>query len=58
MTVQTEHVHMAVAGQEDADQYGRDDQAAAASRDRGDGAANEPDGGIQKSQRSHQMMDT
>jgi hypothetical protein len=43
ITVQTEHVHKAVTGQEDADQDGRDDHNAAASRERGDGGANIPD---------------
>jgi hypothetical protein len=47
ITVQKEHVHEAVAGQENADQDGRDDCAAATSRDRGDGAANAPDEGTQ-----------
>jgi hypothetical protein len=47
ITVQREHVHEAVAGQEDAEQDGRDDHAAAASQDRGDGAAEVLDEGIQ-----------
>ena len=48
LTVQTEHVHEAVAEQEDADQDDSNDHVAAASRDRGDGAAKFPDEGIQK----------
>ena len=47
ITVQIEHVHEAVAGQEDADQDSHDDHAATASQDRGDGTTKVPDEGIQ-----------
>ena len=42
ITVQTENVHDAVAGQENADQDGHDDHAVTATRDQGDGAENIP----------------
>ena len=47
ITVQAEHVHETVAGQEDADQDGHDDHAATATREKGDGAEKIPDEGIQ-----------
>ena len=47
ISVQTEHVHEAVTGQEDADQDGHDDHPATATRDKGDGAENFPDEEIQ-----------